>query len=143
LAQPAVSMVSAMLIVSILPLVSLFVAVALSLKYPLKRKGIGTSVAVIGVLEMLGFFMLSFTIEEVTYRIPFSPRIIMLMQGSITLIGGLVMLFFAKTKRRDLERSIVSSVGKQEMPLREDTNDRTAQMDNIDAKSIGTEKETT
>jgi hypothetical protein len=105
LAQPSVSLVSALLVTSILPLVILFVAVAISLKLPSHRKSIGTSVAVIGILEMLGFFMLSLTIEEVIYRIPFSPRIIMLMQGSITLIGGLVILFYAKSKNSSLPKN--------------------------------------
>jgi hypothetical protein len=99
LAQPSISLVSSLLVTSILPLVILFVAVALSLKLPSHRKIIGTSVAGIGVLELAGFFMLSVTIEEVIYRIPFSPRAIMLMQGSITLIGGLVMLFYAKSEK--------------------------------------------
>ena len=143
LAQPAVSMVSALLVASILPLVILLVATELSLKFPLQRKNIGTVLAVIGVLEMLGFFMLSITIEEVIYRVPFSPRIIMVMQGSITLIGGLVMLFYAKPKRRDVERSLALSVEKQEMPLRQDENDQTAQMGAIDKIVTESEKEAT
>lgn len=97
MAQPSLSLVSALLITSILPLAILLIATELSLKYPSKRKSIGTVVAIIGILEIMGFFMLSLTIEGVTYRIPFSPRIIMVMQGSITLIGGLVMLYYAKT----------------------------------------------
>jgi hypothetical protein len=99
MAQPTISIVSALLLTSILPLVILLIATELSLKYESKRKSIGTAAALIGVLEMLGFFMLAITIEEVTYRIPFSPRIIMLIQGSITLIGGLVILFYAKSKK--------------------------------------------
>jgi hypothetical protein len=99
MSQPAFSIISASLITIVLPLSILLVAVALSMKLPSHRKSIGTSVAVIGVLELSGFFMLSVTIEEVIYRIPFSPRAIMLMQGSITLIGGLVMLFYAKSKK--------------------------------------------
>lgn len=120
------------------------IATELSLKYPLKRKSIGTVLAVIGVLEMLGFFMLSFTIDGVAYRIPFSPRIIMVMQGSITLTGGLVILYYSKPKiPRDLKKSIASSVEKQEIPLRQDNSDQTVQMDNIETVIIETEKETT
>ena len=99
MAQPTISIVSALLITSILPLVILLIAAELSLKFPSLRKRIGTATSVIGVLELLGFFTLSLTIEEVTYRIPFSPRIIMVMQGTLTLIGGLVILFYAKTKK--------------------------------------------
>jgi hypothetical protein len=99
LTQPTISIVSALLTTSILPLVILLIATELSVKYPSQRKSIGTATSVIGVLEVLGFFMLSITIEEVIYRIPFSPRIIMVMQGTITLIGGLVILFYAKTKK--------------------------------------------
>lgn len=98
MAQPEISIASTLIITSILPVLILLIATQLSLKYSSKRKSIGTVVAVIGVLEMIGFFMLSFTIEGVTYRVPFSPRIIMLMQGSITLIGGLAILFYAKSK---------------------------------------------
>lgn len=118
------------------------IATELSLKYPLKRKSIGTVLAVIGVLEMLGFFMLSFTIDGIAYRIPFSPRIIMVMQGSITLTGGLAILFYSKPKSiSHLNKSIASSVEKQEIPLRQDNGDQTVQMDNIDAVIIEPEKE--
>ena len=99
MAQPAVSIVTALLITSILPLVILLIATELSLKFPSQRKRIGTATSVIGVLEILGFFMLSITIEEVVYRIPFSPRIIMVMQGTLTLVGGLVILFFSRIKK--------------------------------------------
>jgi hypothetical protein len=99
LAQPTISIVSALLITSILPLVILLIATELSLKFPSQRKSIGTATSVISVLEILGFFTLSLTIEEVTYRTPFSPRIIMVMQGTITLIGGLVILLYAKSKK--------------------------------------------
>ena len=99
MAQPAVSIVTALLITSILPLVILLIATELSLKFPSQRKSIGTTTSVIGVLEILGFFMLSITIEEVVYRIPFSPRIIMVMQGTLTLVGGLVILFFSRIKK--------------------------------------------
>jgi hypothetical protein len=99
LAQPTISIVSALLITSILPIVILLIATELSLKHPSQRKNIGTVLATIGVLELLGLFTLSITIEEVIYRIPFSPRIIMVMQGTITLIGGLVILFYAKSKK--------------------------------------------
>ena len=144
LAQPSISLVSSMLVTSILPLVILLIATELSLKFPSQRKSIGTATAAIGVLEILGFFMLSITIEEVIYRVPFSPRIIMVMQGSITMIGGLVILYYAKPKRISyLEKSIASSVEKQELPLRQDNSDQTAQMDNIDSIIIETEKETT
>ena len=84
MAQPEISIVSTLILTSILPLIILLSAAELSLKYHSRRKSIGTVVAVIGVLEMIGFLMLSLTIEGVTYRIPFSPRIIMLMQGSFT-----------------------------------------------------------
>ena len=99
MAQPAVSIVTALLITSILPLVILLIATELSLKFPSQRKSIGTTTSVIGVLEILGFFMLSITIEEVIYIVPFSPRIIMLMQGTLTLVGGLVILFYARSKK--------------------------------------------
>ena len=80
MAQQAFSIVSAFLITSIFPLVILLVAVGLSLKHPLKRKSVGTVLAIVGVLEILGFFMLSLTVEGVTYRIPFSPRMVMVEQ---------------------------------------------------------------
>ena len=144
MAQPAISTVSAILITSILPLVIFFVATELSLKYPSKRKTIGTVLAIIGVLEILGFFMLSFTIEGVTYRIPFSPRIIMLMQGSITLTGGLVILYYTKPKRIDyLEKSITPSVKKQEILLREENSDQAEQMGTIDKMLAEIEEEAT
>lgn len=142
MAQPEISTVSALLITATLPLIILVIATELSLKYPLKRKSIGTVLAVIGVLEMLGFFMLSFTVNGVAYRIPFSPRIIMVMQGSITLTGGLAILYYSKPKRiSHLKKSIAPNVEKQEIPLRQDNGDQTAQMDNIDAVIIEPEKE--
>ena len=97
--KAVISIVSALLITSILPLVILLIFTGLSLKYASKRKSIGSVAALIGILEILGFFTLSLTIEEVTYRIPFSPRIIMVMQGTLTLIGGLAILFYAKSKK--------------------------------------------
>jgi hypothetical protein len=100
MSQPAVSIVSTVLITSILPLGILFVAATLSVKFFSKRKSIGTVLAIIGVLEMLGFFMFSITLEGVSYLIPFSPRVIMLVQGAITLFGGLVTLFYAKPKKQ-------------------------------------------
>ena len=144
MAQPTISIVSALLITSILPLVILLIATELSLKHPSQRKNIGTVLAIIGVLELLGFFMLSLSIDGVAYRIPFSPRIIMVMQGSITLTGGLAILYYSQPKRISLlEKSIAPSVEKQEIPLRQDNSDQTAQIDNIDAIFIEKEKETT
>jgi glucose uptake protein GlcU len=98
MSQPAFSIISASLITIVLPLSILLVAAALSVKYFSKRKRIGTVLAIIGVLEMLGYFMLYFTFEGVSYRIPFSPREIMLIQGIITLYGGIVILLYAKPK---------------------------------------------
>jgi hypothetical protein len=119
-------------------------ATELSLKYPLKRKNIGTVLAIIGILEVLGFFMLSFTFEGVTYRIPFSPRLIMVMQGSITLTGGLVILYYAKPQRiNNTEKPNPPNVEKQEIPLRQDATDQKKQIGTIDDIIIETENGTT
>jgi hypothetical protein len=99
LLKPTISIVSALFITSVLPLVILLIFTGLSLKYAAKRKSIGSVAALVGILEILGFFTLSLTIEEVTYRTPFSPRIIRVMQGTITLIGGLVILLYTKSKK--------------------------------------------
>jgi predicted membrane protein len=144
LAQPTISIVSTLLITAILPLIILLMATELSLKYPLKRKNIGTVLAIIGILEVLGFFMLSFTFEGVTYRIPFSPRLIMVMQGSITLTGGLVILYYAKPQRiNNTEKPNPPNVEKQEIPLRQDATDQKKQIGTIDDIIIETENGTT
>lgn len=144
MAQPTISIVSTLLITAILPLIILLMATDLSLKYPLKRKNIGTVLAIIGVLEVIGFFMLSFTFEGVTYRIPFSPRLIMVMQGSITLTGGLVILYYAKPQRiNNMEKPNPPHVEKQEIPLRQDTTEQKKQIGTIDDIIIETENGTT
>ena len=90
----------------------------------------------------MGFFMLSFTFEGIAYRIPFSPRVVMVMQGSITLNGGLVIFYYAKPKRIDyLEKTVPPNVEKQEILFRQDDSDQTEQVDAINMVLTETEKE--
>jgi hypothetical protein len=81
------------------PLVILLTSVALSVKYVAHRKTIGLALAIIGLLEMVGFFMFSVTLGYISYRISYLPRQIILLQGFITLSGGVVTVFYAKPKK--------------------------------------------
>jgi hypothetical protein len=54
---------SAILVAVLVPLAILIVSVVLSVKCFVCRRTIGTAIAVIGMLEMVGFFMFSITID--------------------------------------------------------------------------------
>jgi hypothetical protein len=58
------------------------VGILLSVKYSAYRKTIGAILLVSGIAEI----------------IPFIPLLIIFIEGCMTLIGGLVILFFAKHK---------------------------------------------
>jgi hypothetical protein len=68
----------------------------------------------------------------------------MVMQGSITLTGGLVILYYAKPKEIDrLEKSIPLSVEKSEIPVRQETVDQEKSIGTIDGILSETEEEMT
>ena len=99
MSQPVFSVDSAVLIAIIVPVVILLTSLVLSLKYVAHRKTIGLALAIIGLLEMVGFFMFSVTLGYISYRISYLPRQIILLQGFITLSGGVVTVFYAKPKK--------------------------------------------
>ena len=99
---------SAILIALIVPLAILIVSVILSLKRSVYRKTIGRAIAVIGVLEMVGFFMFSITLGYTVYQIPYEARVIIFLQGLSTVLGGLLTFSSSKPKKtKEAIRKIV------------------------------------
>ena len=94
------SPVSFIIISIMLPLSIILIATGLSVKYYLKRKSIGTVLTVIGFLEVILFNMFSITFEGIKYRLPYTLRANMLLLGSITVIWGIITLFYAKPKKQ-------------------------------------------
>jgi hypothetical protein len=48
------------------------------------------------MLEMLGFYMFSITINEIAYLMPYEARIIIFLQGLLTSLAGLATVISAK-----------------------------------------------
>jgi hypothetical protein len=90
---------SAILIALIVPIAILIVSAILSMKRSVYRRNIGRAVAIIGVLEMVGFFMFSITLGYIVYRIPYEARVIIFLQGLSTVLGGLLTFSSSKPKK--------------------------------------------
>ena len=89
--------VPSMMVTLIAPLAILYAGKALSVKYSAYKKIFGFCLIVMGLLEIVGFFQFHITINDITYIIPQHPKIIMLVQGFMTLLIGLDT-FYSKPK---------------------------------------------
>jgi hypothetical protein len=89
---------SAVMIAVMVPLVILIISLVLSLKCFVCRRTIGKAVAIIGILEMMSFFMFSISLDYIVYQVPYEARLIISLQGLLTILGGLVTLVSAKPK---------------------------------------------
>jgi hypothetical protein len=105
----------AILIVLAVPLIILAVSVLLSLKCHVCRRTVGITIAVIGMLEMVGFFMFSITLNYIVYQIPYITRIIILIQGVMTFFGGIITLVSAQPKKtkEDIPKIAENQIQKQ------------------------------
>lgn len=97
MAPPSLPIVTAMLITTVVPLAILYAGRTLSLMYSDYKKIFGAGLIIIGLLEIVGFFQFHITISGVTYIIPQPTKIIILVQGFMTLIVGL-LTFYSKPK---------------------------------------------
>jgi hypothetical protein len=95
MAPASVAVVSAMIITLVVPLVILYAGKVLSVRYSAYKKFFGAGLIAVGLLEIVGFFQFSITINDVTYLIPQHLKIIVLVQGFMTLLVGL-LTFYSK-----------------------------------------------
>jgi hypothetical protein len=97
MSPPSLPAVSAIIITLIVPLAILYAGKILSLRYSAYKKVFGAGLIIIGLLEIVGFFQFHVTINGVTYLIPQHLKIILLVQGFMTLLVGLAT-FYSKPK---------------------------------------------
>ena len=74
------------------------VGILLSVKYSAYRKTIGAILLVSGIAEIIPFILFILGLNDIVLFIPFIPLLIIFIEGCMTLISGLVILFFAKHK---------------------------------------------
>ena len=112
MSQPEFSFAIAYIVTLIVPLVILITCVFLAVKYITHRKIIGTSLALIGVFEIIAHLQVTATLNGISYQIPYIPRLILLLQGFLTIIGGLATIHYAKPKKtqRDLQKITESKI---------------------------------
>jgi hypothetical protein len=84
-----------------IPIVILLVGILLSVKYFAYRKPIGVGLITIGILEILPFFIFYLVLNDLSHGIPFTPLSIIFIEGCITLVVGVVILFFTKPKNKE------------------------------------------
>jgi hypothetical protein len=94
-----------MLIAISVPVVILMISLILSLKCFVCRKTIGKAVALIGILEMIGFFMFTITIGNTEYIVPYEARMIIFLQGFLTILSGVATSVSAKPKKQKIYRN--------------------------------------
>jgi hypothetical protein len=95
MSSASVAIVSAMIITLVVPLAILYAGKVLSVRYSAYKKFFGAGLIAVGLLEIVGFFQFSITIYDVTYLIPKHLKIIVLVQGFMTLLVGL-LIFYSK-----------------------------------------------
>jgi hypothetical protein len=98
LAPASLPVVSAMLITLVVPLAILCAGKVLSVRYSTYKKVFAAGLIAVGLLEIVGFFQFSITINGVVYLIPQHLKIIILVQGFMTLLAGL-LAFYSKTPK--------------------------------------------
>jgi hypothetical protein len=98
LAPASLPVVSAMLITLVVPLAILYAGKVLSVRYSTYKKVFAVGLIAVGLLEIVGFFQFSITINEVVYLIQQHLKIIILVQGFMTLLAGL-LAFYSKTPK--------------------------------------------
>jgi predicted membrane channel-forming protein YqfA (hemolysin III family) len=82
-------------IVLLIPMVILLVGVILSvISNPAFRKPIGAVLSVVGVLEVVPFFIN--LVKDISRIIPFVPLLILFIVGCVTLICGVVIFYLSK-----------------------------------------------
>jgi len=97
MSPPSLPILTSMMVTLIVPLAILYAGKTLSVKYSAYKKIFGFCLIVMGLLEIVGFFQFHITINDITYIIPQHPKIIMLVQGFMTLLIGLDT-FYSKPK---------------------------------------------
>ena len=112
MSQPEFSFAIAYLVTLIVPLVILITCAFLALKYVTHRRSIGASLALIGAFEIIAHLQVTATLSGISYQIPYIPRLILLLQGFLTIIGGLATIHYAKPKKtqRDLQKITESKI---------------------------------
>ena len=100
MSQPVLSTSSAILIALIVPLAIILSSVVLSVFCHVCRRTIGKAVAMVGVIEMMGFIMFFLSM-------PFEARVIIFLQGFITVFSGLAVFVSAKPVNANNNEKIV------------------------------------
>jgi len=93
MSSASVAVVSAMIITLVVPLAILYAGKFLSVRFSAYKKFFGAGLITVGLLEIVGFFQFSITINDVTYLIPQHLKIIILVQGFMTLLVGLATFY--------------------------------------------------
>ena len=65
------------------------------------------------MLEMIGFYMFSITINDTVYLMPYEARIIIFLQGILTSLAGLATVISAKPRKTKDIRKTTESQTKQ------------------------------
>lgn len=76
------------------------VGILLSVKFSAHRKAIGVGLITIGIIEILPLVLFYLGLNDVSYLIPFTPLSIIFMEGCITLVCGIVILYLSKPKKQ-------------------------------------------
>ena len=79
-----------------IPLVVFIVGVVFSVTNVALRKPVGATLIVLGVLEVLPFFLLLLGLNDITYFMPFILLAIIFVEGCITLLGGVFIVNLGK-----------------------------------------------
>mgnify|MGYP006958016989 CR=1 FL=1 len=97
---------TAIMVAVIIPVAILLVSLFLSLLCFVCRRTIGKTIAIIGFLEMMGFFLFTITINYIEYQVPFESRMVIVLQGLLTILAGAVTVVSAKPnkKQKDLQK---------------------------------------
>jgi len=90
---PSLPISSAMIVTLTVPLAILYAGKGLSVRYSTCKKVFGIGLIAIGLLEIMGFFQFHITINDITYIIPQPTKIIILVQGFMTLLVGLATFY--------------------------------------------------
>ena len=83
-----------------IPLVILLVGILLSVKFSAYRKPIGAGLITVGILEILPFVLFYLGLNDVSYLMPSTPLSIIFIEGCITLVCGIVIVFLSKPKKQ-------------------------------------------
>jgi hypothetical protein len=101
LAPASFPLVSSMLIALVVPLAILYAGKVLSVRYSAYKKVFGAGLIFVGLLEIVGFFQFSITINGIVYLISQHLKIIILVQGLMTLLVGLLTFYSKPPKTID------------------------------------------